>query len=161
MGDYGAKNASSVSANGWGDHAYTLLAQFCPDIADAIHEEYEYVCSYTSNKVGGQEVQSTLPIRRSITAYVMRLYGLVLDDYNYGRLNVYLTLLHKVFIKKLVFFPENIVRVDYMRILYSESFNMEDFIHYVLIATQVRRVMEMQYVMDVFHRYQQEQWASG
>jgi hypothetical protein len=50
----------------------------------------------------GKDVASTMPIRRALSAYVFRLYGIVLDDFNYGRLNLYLTLMHKVFIKKLV-----------------------------------------------------------
>lgn len=32
--DYGSQKANSVSQSTWQDHGYTLLQQYCPDIAD-------------------------------------------------------------------------------------------------------------------------------
>lgn len=103
--------------------------------------------------VGGKQVQSTMPLRRSMQIYVLRLFGITLDDFNYNRLNYYLTLMHKVFIKKLVCFPETILKVDIKRVVDYDEFCAEDLIHYVSIACQMRRVMEMQYVMHVFQQY--------
>ncbi|CAD7941874.1 unnamed protein product [Amoebophrya sp. A120] len=152
--DYGAGAASAASQYSWADHAYPLLGQYCPEIADAIHEEYEYVQSYTDSSVGGIKVSSTLPIRRALFAYVFRVYGLEVDDFNYTRLNFYLTLMHKVFLKKLCCFPEALTREDYDRVKAIGGYNLRDMIQYIHIATQVRRVMQLQYVMAAFQRYQ-------
>ena len=94
-----------------------------------------------------------MPLRRSMQIYVLRLFGITLDDFNYNRLNYYLTLMHKVFIKKLVCFPETILKVDIKRVVDYDEFCAEDLIQYVSIACQMRRVMEMQYVMHVFQQY--------
>lgn len=103
--------------------------------------------------VGRREVQSTMPLRRSMQIYVLRLYGIVLDDFNYNRLNYYLTLMHKVFIKKLVCSPETILKVDIRRVVDYDQFCAEDLIHYVSISAQMRRVVELQYVMHVFQQF--------
>ena len=131
-----------------------MLGQYCPDIADAIHEEFEYVTTYTNMMVGGKQVHSTMPLRRSLQIYVLRLFGVILDDFNYNRLNYYLTLMHKVFIKKLVCFPETILRVDVSRVVEYDEFCAQDLVHYIAISTQVRRIMELQYIVHVFQQYQ-------
>ncbi|CAD7929772.1 unnamed protein product [Amoebophrya sp. A25] len=152
--DFGSKSAAAASQTSWADHAFPLLAQFCPEIADAIHEEFEFANAYTDRSVGGQAVESTLPQRRALSAYVFRIYGLDVDDFNYTRLNFYLTLLHKVYLKKLVCFPEMLTREDYERLRAFCGYSLHDMIQYTHIATQVRRVMELQYVMAAFQKYQ-------
>ena len=75
-----------------------------------------------------------MPLRRSLQIYVLRLYGVILDDFNYNRLNYYLTLMHKVFIKKLVCKPEEILRIDVKRVCDYDEFCVEGKLHYDLFT---------------------------
>ena len=84
------------------EECFPLLGEFCPAVAEALLKEHDYCENYTDQRVGELPVESTMPVRRALSAYVQRLYGLTMDDFNYEKLNLYLTLIHKVFIKKLV-----------------------------------------------------------
>lgn len=68
--------------------------------------------------------------------------------------------MHKVFLKKLCCFPDTLTREDYERVKTFGGYSLHDMIQYIHIATQIRRVMQLQYVMAAFQRYQSRRNAS-
>ena len=57
---------------------------------------------------------STSSLRRAIWYYVLRLYGICHDDYEYKEVNIYLNRSIKAFVKKTVCYPELISRSDFV-----------------------------------------------
>lgn len=62
------------------------------------------------------------------------MYGVLHDDYDYSGLNKYLTLIHKVVLKKLACFPERLTVCDFQRIREYEQMSIEDIVHYSYIV---------------------------
>jgi len=157
--DFGNHNlCSPVSHFSWDDHAYALLANYLPEVADCFNEEFQYVCEYSDSCIAGDNVGSTMPVRVAINVYILRLYGLIRDDYNYSLLNKFLTLMHKVFLKKLVCFPERITSQDYQRIREFDGFSRVDMVHYCFIGFECRRTLELQYLLHSLNLYQTKRW---
>ena len=68
--------------------------------------------------------------------YIDRLFGIEHDDFEYRALNQYLTLVHKVFLKKSSCFPERLTINDYERIRRNENMEFFDVVHYNNIIFQ-------------------------
>jgi len=156
--EFGNHGFFPVSHFTWDDHAYALLASYYPEVADCFNEEFRYVSEYSDSSIDGEKVVSTMPVRVAINIYILRLYGLIRDDYNYSSLNKFLTLMHKVFLKKLVCFPERITRQDYKRIREFDGFARHDMVHYCFIGFECRRTLELQYLLHSLSLYQAARW---
>eukprot|EP00397_Hematodinium_sp_SG-2012_P022843 GEMP01023697.1.p1 GENE.GEMP01023697.1~~GEMP01023697.1.p1 ORF type:complete len:568 (+),score=75.03 GEMP01023697.1:110-1813(+) len=156
--DFGNHGRSPVSQFSWADHAYSILASFNPEIADCINDEVLYVAGYSDSCLAGMKVASTMPVRMAMQIYILRLYGLTRDDYCYSSLNKFLTLMNKVFLKKLACFPERITRQDYVRIRKFDGFGCSDMVQYCFAGFQSRRTVELQYLLHALSVYQATRW---
>jgi len=157
--DYGTTmRHSTVCQFSWADNGYSMLASYYPEVADCINNEFLYVDEYTDNCLAGKEVTTTVPVRMAMQIYILRLYGLTRDDYSYGSLNKFLTLVNKVYLKKLACFPERITRQDSARVEEYDEFDTKDMMQYCFIGFQCRRQVELQYVLHALSTYQATRW---
>ena len=144
-------NTTSFS---WEDHGMMVMARQMPDLTDCINEENTHAIEFTTNTIGGSEIESTHTVREAIVKYVQRMYGIFHDDYRYDRLNRILPVIHKAYLKKLACFPERLTNVDYMRMRRFEGFTPKDLIHYAHLVSQTRRIASLTWAMKAVMRYQ-------
>jgi sestrin len=138
----------------WEDHGMMVMARHLADLTDCINEENMHAIEFTTNTIGGSEIESTNTVREAIVKYVQRMYGIFHDDYRYDRLNRILPVIHKAYLKKLACFPERLTRVDYMRMRRFEGFTPKDLIHYAHLVSQTRRIVSLTWAMKAVMRYQ-------
>jgi sestrin len=138
----------------WEDHGMMVMARQMADLTDCINEENMHAIDFTTNTIGGSEIESTHTVREAIVKYVQRMYGIFHDDYRYDRLNRILPVIHKAYLKKLACFPERLTRVDYMRMRRFEGFTPKDLIHYAHLVSQTRRIASLTWAMKAVMRYQ-------
>ena len=138
----------------WEDHGMMVMARQMADLTDCINEENMHAIDFTTNTIGGAEIESTHTVREAIVKYVQRMYGIFHDDYRYDRLNRILPVIHKAYLKKLACFPERLTRVDYMRMRRFEGFTPKDLIHYAHLVSQTRRIASLTWAMKAVMRYQ-------
>lgn len=102
-----------------------------------INEEFVYATMHTNNKIGNvaYDDNATEIVRRTMLVYIDRLFGILHDDYNYKAVNKYLTLVHKVFLKKSVCFPERMTQSDYHR---TREYEVSSFLLFVFNFSNVK-----------------------
>eukprot|EP00920_Eleutheroschizon_duboscqi_P040571 GHVT01097058.1.p1 GENE.GHVT01097058.1~~GHVT01097058.1.p1 ORF type:complete len:950 (-),score=68.36 GHVT01097058.1:718-3567(-) len=128
------------------DTSLMILDCYYPGAAQVLADEIEYLYSLTDYTLGGRRVPTTKPIRNAVWLYVLRLYGIQHDDYHYGAVNNFMALYQKVFVKKLVCYPERLTQNDFRRPL--EIFNVQDMIHYTYIACHGRRMATLMFALN-------------
>ena len=79
----------------------------------------------------------TLPFRRAIWYYVLRLYGICHDDYEYKEVNIYLNRSIKAFVKKTVCYPELINHSDFVH--FSPLLMPSEKCHIGLLILEARK----------------------
>jgi sestrin len=136
------------------DHVYPILHRFSPEVTDCIEAERLHALDFTNNSIGSVPLESTRLVREAIIRYVERMYGICHDDYKYENLNKILTLIHKVYLKKLACYPERITINDYNRITQIEQFSNLDLIHYSHIVSQTKREIELTFAVRAIADYQ-------
>merc|ERR1711959_337219 len=99
---------------------------------------------------------NTKPVRRAIVVFTHRQYGIYHDDFDYSRLNNFLPMIHKVYLKKLVCYPERLTKNDYLRIRNYDGFSFADMAHYALIVMEGRRIGELHYLINAVNEFHQK-----
>ena len=88
----------------WNDHAYGILYNFNPEIAENIQNETEFAIGMTKGHFGYDLVDTSL-FRNAIVMYLMLIFGLKDDVFKYYSVNKVLQFQHKTFIKKVICDP--------------------------------------------------------
>lgn len=96
----------------WGEHAFSILFENLPQIADCLNDRSEFAFNMTKHKFGTEEVD-TSPFREAIQMYLMSIFGIRDDAYLYGKINKVLQYQHKVYIKKMMCEPHRITQNDF------------------------------------------------
>lgn len=88
----------------WGEHAFSILGKFIPEIAEAINCQSEHAFLMTRGTFGSDTVD-TATFRRSIVDYLMGIHGIKDDAVAYTKINKVLHYFHKCWIKKMMCEP--------------------------------------------------------
>eukprot|EP00916_Digyalum_oweni_P014969 GHVL01024457.1.p2 GENE.GHVL01024457.1~~GHVL01024457.1.p2 ORF type:complete len:207 (+),score=31.34 GHVL01024457.1:989-1609(+) len=134
------------------DFALDVISRCFPAGAEVLEEEYKFLQHLTNRKIGGVEVVSTMPVREAVRYYTHRLYGIFYKHYPYASVNKFLIVSQKLFLKKLACWPERVTREDFKRL--RSIFSWDDTVHYVLLAFEARRNVELIYVTKAFADYE-------
>ena len=148
----------------WEEHGCALIGKFLPDVGDILDDEFSAILNLTDHSVFESKINSdneeampsekkrasidTWPIRQAIWYYVLRLFGMSHDDYNYHEVNIYLNKRIKQYIKKVACYPENIVPSDFHKMGFS--FRPDEKIQVNLLAAEARKCAELLHVIKCF-----------
>ena len=69
--------------------------------------------------------------------YVLRLFGVRNDHYDYAMVNKFMTIATKTFVKKVVCAPETVTANDFAN--FSFLFSDDEKVHIILLASEARR----------------------
>ena len=89
----------------WENDAYSLLYKYDAMAADAISVQSEFAFSMTKNMFCMTE-KDTSELRSAVVHYLLALYGISNDGFNYGTVNDILHITLKSWIKKVCCSPE-------------------------------------------------------
>jgi hypothetical protein len=64
-------------------------------------------------------------------------------------------LVHKIFLKKIVCYPERVTRDDFKRVEAVNELTFQDFIHYAFVSFQARRISQLVFLARAMAEYQQ------
>ncbi|EPZ32990.1 PA26 p53-induced protein (sestrin) domain-containing protein [Rozella allomycis CSF55] len=125
----------------WDDHGMILLSKYLPDLGDLFSIEFYEIKNMTDKSVyekkEGEEEIDTGPFRQAIWYYVLRISGMCHDDYDYQCVNRYLPRDIKSYIKKCVFYPNNVKREDFDNL--GINLRSEEKVHVNLLAVEARK----------------------
>jgi hypothetical protein len=132
--------------------------KFYSEGIDNINDELEYIINMTSNRyifdwssIGESQVKlKTTPMKLAFCTYIEKLYGFIQNDYDYFKVNQYLTINHKTFFKNLVCSPNNLKSsvIDLIKM----TFSTEEVLHVSLIACFVKIRLQLTYLSERIYR---------
>jgi hypothetical protein len=140
-----------ILAFNWKQHAYQMVENHLSGIARSLDAEMDLIYSLTYRRVGKHENIDTSAFRQSIWWYVLSLYGLQYDDFNYYTVNRVLPQHVKALIKKAACFPQLIGPSDWEPLL-SELEDSE-ICHVLLLAVESKRQASILYGMRELYKY--------
>lgn len=70
----------------WELQGLEVLSRFWPEYVDLLNAEFNLAFSMTDQSYGGQKADTTL-FRQAICVYVMGIYGIRNDSFNYHHMN--------------------------------------------------------------------------
>ena len=122
----------------WEEHGFDLVARFFPAAAPVLDKQFKIAFDLTYNVFSGTgEYVNTEPFRTAIKMYVLRLFGVRNDHYDYAMVNKFMTIATKTFVKKVVCAPETVTADDFAN--FSFLFSDDEKVHIILLASEARR----------------------
>jgi hypothetical protein len=128
----------------WEDHGVEIVEQYLGNVGNLLDEEFKEALVITDFSFSNRSLLlDTQPLRQAIWYYVLRLNGLLHDDYNYEQVNHYLNRRLKEYVKKVVCYPEEISARDFMQIGFA--LRTEEKCHINLLVSVARKQAELVY----------------
>jgi len=127
----------------WKEHGFELFRRFLPGAATLLDAEFDHIYQMTYNRFTKRDSVNTFRLRRAIWQYVQRIRGMFHDDYNYQEVNMFLNRACKMFIKKVVCFPDTITANDFSSVGYE--FEPDEKVHIALLSVESARQSELLY----------------
>merc|ERR1712048_639188 len=107
--------------------------------------------SMTDNSINSNADLDTEPFRLAVWHYTFRLYGVNNDSYQYGFVNMYLPLKLKIFIKKLVCYPQ-IVTIDDVKKM-GLTLKENEKIHIAVLALEAKKQASLLFALQAVMKY--------
>lgn len=96
----------------------------------------------------------TARFRMAVWHYVHRVQGLFHDDYSYERVNFWLNIRLKAYIKTLVCYPHTVKKSDFQNM--GIILTPQEKVHLSLLATEARKQAAVLYGLRTIAQYQVE-----
>mmetsp|Transcript_25901 Transcript_25901/g.45999 ORF Transcript_25901/g.45999 Transcript_25901/m.45999 type:complete len:537 (-) Transcript_25901:214-1824(-) len=135
----------------WRSHGYSLMMRFYQGFSPLLNEEFEIIYNLTYKRLTTAENVDTRPFRRAVWYYVLRLYGMENDDYNYANINKLLNKQIKRYIKKCACSPQDIQRRDYE--VFGYAMTADEKCHVALLVFEARRQASLVYGLKALGEY--------
>ncbi|KNE59356.1 hypothetical protein AMAG_03652 [Allomyces macrogynus ATCC 38327] len=109
------------------------------------------VCSTSTRGAAGID---TAPFREAIWYYVLRLFGMSHDDYNYSRVNHFVNKRTKAFVKKVACAPHTLTYRDWMRM--GVLLRPEEKAHVVVLVSEARKQAALVWALSAINNWIRE-----
>jgi len=139
----------------WDKHGYALLSRYYPGIEKKMDAVFRRAYTMTDHSINTAQNLDTEPFRIAVWHYTFRLYGVNNDSYEYRFVNVYLPVKLKIFIKKLVCYPQ-IVTIDDVKKM-GVALKEKEKIHIAILALEAKKQASLLFALKAVMKYMQTQ----
>jgi len=150
------KGLVSDSEWSWEEDAMTMIAQFySEECAENFNTSYTYSHRYTNHCIGDRSYgDRTDLLREALHNYVRQVCNLAWkDDFDYNTMNMILPIVVKVYLKKIVCFPERLTRSNFEWVKQQQGYSTFDMTQLAMIGAETRRVCSMLHVTRAMKLY--------
>lgn len=136
----------------WSEDASSALLHYYPGSETFLDAEFRVIQELTYGKVGDQEGIDTTQFRSAIWNYVLRLKGVLNDDYNYSLLNTFVKIDVKNYVKTVVCTPQNMTRgiFDLMDLI---GLKESEKVHVNILAIEARYLCELLHALNAINTF--------
>lgn len=126
----------------WEDHACSLVGRFVPDLESVLDHNLQEARDAAGDDDDGFFFSSENgpvdqgPLRDAVWFFILRLYGIYNDGYEYRDVNLLLNKSAKRFLKKVCFVPEQISRDDWQSV--GRGLKSQEKVLLALLASHAR-----------------------
>lgn len=131
----------------WEIHGFSMVRQFLPGVEEALEKEFDIVQTMSDRKFGHAEGLDTTPFRHGIWYYILCVYGLFADDYNYAYVNKFVPRQLKTHLKRVVHDPSTITKDSTEMGYHRVGLRPEEKLHVNIIAIGARKQAELLYCL--------------
>jgi sestrin len=134
----------------WGDQGYATLSRYHPHLADLLEDEFREIKELSYGFIGGEEGIDTFKFRRCIWNYVLRMKGIMDEEYLYSEVNELLDRKVKSYIKTMACYPQLTTFgqwKSYLELLDTEK------VHVCLLVMEARKQAELLYGLQAVLDY--------
>jgi sestrin len=134
----------------------TMIAQFYgEECAENFNTSYTYSIRHTNNCIGDKSLEGkTELLREALHNYVRNVLQLNWkDDFDYNMMNYILPIVVKVYLKKIVCFPERMTRSNFEWVKQQQGYSTFDMTQLAMIGAETRRVSSMVHVTRAMKLY--------
>jgi len=150
------KGLVSDSEWSWEEDAMTMIAQFySEECAENFNTSYTYSHRYTNHCIGDRSYgDRTDLLREALHNYVRQVCNLAWkDDFDYNTMNMILPIVVKVYLKKIVCYPERLTRSNFEWVKQQQGYSTFDMTQLAMIGAETRRVCSMLHVTRAMKLY--------
>lgn len=128
----------------WGDQCFSTLNRYYPGIAELFDDEFNEIKNLTYEFMGNDQNVDTFKFRWAIFTYVLRIKGIINDEYMYKEVNQYLQRPVKAYVKTIVCYPQLSTKFQWRNFIESRIQDSER-VHINLLAMAARKQAELLY----------------
>lgn len=130
----------------WADHGFSTLNRYNEKLATLVDETFQCIKDLTYESFADEKGVDTFKFRWAIWNYVLRLQGVVNDEYLYYEVNQLVTREIKNYCRTIVFFPDLVTEKQYQTFV-DEMTNSER-VHINLLAIEARKQAELLFALN-------------
>lgn len=138
----------------WEEQGYSLIENYYPGLGELLDSIFTETKNLTEYTLFDSKDVDTGPFRQAIWYYVLRLKGMLHDDYEYVQVNHFLNIELKKYIKKVACYPQLVTSSDYahmgIHLFHSEK------AHINFIIMESKRQAELLYALQAIMYYKGE-----
>eukprot|EP00483_Globobulimina_turgida_P005014 UN05024 len=135
----------------WDKHGYALLSRYYPGIEKKMDRVFKTAYTMTDHCINNKNNVDTQPFRIAVWHYTFRSYGVNNDSYEYRFVNVYLPVKLKIFIKKLVCYPQIITVDDFKKM--GVTLKEKEKIHIAILALEAKKQASLLFGLRAIMKY--------
>lgn len=131
-----------LSDYNWEDHTCSLIGRFVPGLESVLDHNLQEARDAAGDEDDGfffsseNGIVDQGPLREAVWFFILRLYGIFNDGYDYRDVDLLLNKSAKRFLKKVCFVPEQIARQDWQSL--GEGLKSQEKVLLALLATHAR-----------------------
>ena len=137
----------------WDKHGYACLSRYYPGIEKKMDAVFKRAYTMTDFSINNKPNLDTEPFRIAVWHYTFRLYGVNNDSYEYRFVNVYLPVKLKIFIKKLVCYPQTVTIDDVKKM--GVALKEREKIHIAILALEAKKRASLLFALKAIMKYMQ------
>lgn len=130
----------------WEEHGFSLINRYYPNIAELLDAVFTEAFTMTEYSLFDSTNVDTAPFREAIWYYVLRLKGMMHDDYNYQDVNSLLDRQIKTFLKQASCTPESISQKEFA--FFGVKLLDREKVHVNLLVMEARQQAEILYLLS-------------
>eukprot|EP01084_Bolivina_argentea_P265924 450894_1 len=135
----------------WDKHGYALISKYYPGMEKKMDKVFKTAYNMTDNSINNKNNLDTEPFRIAVWHYTFRLYGVNNDSYEYSYINFYLPIKLKIFIKKLVCYPQIITINDFNKM--GVALKEQEKIHIAILALTAKYQASLLFALRGIMKY--------
>lgn len=129
----------------WDEQGVFILENICPELTRAVHQEIEEVMNLTSMTIGGKDTSiDTKNFRSGIKVYTELILGMYNHDFKYNKMNKFLVISNKIFIKNIVCYPNRITHDDLFML--RSRYSYEEIYHLIMVTAFHKSKAQLSYI---------------
>eukprot|EP00347_Sterkiella_histriomuscorum_P009846 403339651 len=141
-----------LSDYSWEFQGQDLYSRYLPELTEVIQNQIDYALKMTKNSYGQKDQDvDTRYFRQSLSIYIMQVYGIKDDQFQYENINKILIIPQKQYIRQIGCFPSKVTQKEYEDM--SSRLTAAEKCHISIIVAETKKQVELIYLSRAVNQF--------